>query len=225
MNKYLAEGAGTYVLVLCGVGAAVLDGAKLGPVGISLAFGFTLAAMVYAVGPISGAHLNPAVTIGLAVAGRFKWSDVAGYIVSQVVGAIVACGLLLVIAKGAHAGFDPVATGFATNGYGSHSPGGYGTLAAFLTELLFTDVLVFTVLAATAKEAPAGFAGIPIGLALAITNFAAIPVTNASINPARSIGPAVFAGGDALGQLWLFIVAPILGGIVAALTYNLIKQK
>ncbi len=223
MKKYTAEFVGTFVLVLVGVGSAVLDGKALGPLGISLAFGLALLAMAYAIGPISGCHINPAVTIGLAVARRFAWSSVPGYIVAQVLGAIAACAVLLPIAGGA-GGYDAATAGFAANGFGDHSPGGYGTAAAFLTEMFFTFVLVLTVLGATSEKAPTGFAGIPIGVALAITNFAAIPVTNASINPARSIGPAVFVGSWALSQLWLFIAAPIAGGILAALVYMMVRE-
>jgi aquaporin Z len=223
MKKYTAEFVGTFVLVLVGVGSAVLDGKALGPVGISLAFGLALVAMAYAIGPISGCHINPAVTIGLAVAGKFKWASVPGYIVAQIVGAIAACGVLLLIAGGA-GGYDPTSTGFAANGFGDHSPGGYGTTAAFLTEMFFTFVLVLTVLGSTSDKAPGGFAGIPIGLALAVTNFAAIPVTNASINPARSIGPAIFVGGWAVSQLWLFIAAPIAGGILAAVVFMMVRE-
>lgn len=215
MNRYLAEFVGTFVLVFCGVGAALLDGKELGPVGISLAFGLTLVAMVYAIGPISGCHINPAVTVGLAVAGRIKWSDVAGYVIAQIAGGIVASALLLAIAP------DGIA------GAANSLQGNYTMLPGFLTEMLFTMVLVLTVIGATSPNAPSGFAGIPIGLALAVTNFAAIPVTNASINPARSIGPALFAGfsDPSMTQLWLFIVAPIVGGILAALVYGLIRAK
>jgi aquaporin Z len=224
MKKYLAEFVGTFVLVLVGVGSAVLDGKALGPIGISLAFGLTLVAMAYAIGPISGCHINPAVTVGLAIAGKCKWADVPGYVVAQCIGAIVASLVLFVIAGGVAGGYDVAATGFAANGFGDHSPGGYGLAAAFLTEMFFTFVLVLTVLGATADKAPAGFAGVPIGFALAVTNFVAIPVTNASINPARSLGPALFVGGWALGQLWLFILAPIAGGILAAIVYQLVRE-
>jgi len=214
MNRYIAELVGTFVLMFCGIGAAVIDGDKLGPLGISLAFGLTLLAMAYAIGPISGCHINPAVTIGLAVAGRTKWSDVPGYVIAQIVGGIAGAGALLLIVPGGIAG--------AANTL----QGSYTMQAGFLTEALMTMVLVLTVLGATAKSAPAGLAGIPIGVALAVTNLVAIPVTNASINPARSIGPALYSGGgDAVTQLWLFIVAPIVGGIVAALVYSLIRAK
>lgn len=214
MNRYLAELVGTFVLVFCGVGAAVIDGKDLGPLGISLAFGLTLLAMAYAIGPISGCHINPAVTIGLAVAGRTKWSDVPGYVVAQVVGGIAGAGALLPIV--------PSGIAAAANAI----QGSYTVQAGFIVEAVLTLVLVLTVLGATSKNAPSGFAGIPIGIALAVTNFVAIPVTNASINPARSIGPALYAGGgDAVGQLWVFIVAPIVGGIVAAIVYGLIRSK
>jgi aquaporin Z len=214
MNRYIAELVGTFVLMFCGIGAAVIDGDKLGPLGISLAFGLTLLAMAYAIGPISGCHINPAVTVGLAVAGRTKWSDVPGYVIAQVVGGIAGAGALLLIVPGGIAG--------AANTL----QGSYTMSAGFLTEALMTMVLVLTVLGATSKSAPAGLAGIPIGVALAVTNLVAIPVTNASINPARSIGPALYSGGgDAVSQLWLFIVAPIVGGIVAALVYSLIRDK
>jgi aquaporin Z len=215
MNRYLAEFVGTFILIFCGVGAAVLDGKDLGPVGISLAFGLTLTAMAYAIGPISGCHINPAVTIGLAVAGRTRWSDVPGYVVAQIVGGIAGAAALL-----------PIVGSGGIGGAANTVLGSYTLSAGFLTEALLTMVLVLTVIGATSKNAPNGFAGIPIGIALAVTNFVAIPVTNASINPARSIGPAIFAGpGDAWGQLWLFVVAPIVGGIVAAIVYGLIKNK
>jgi len=214
MNRYIAELVGTFVLMFCGIGSAVIDGDKLGPLGISLTFGLTLLAMAYAIGSISGCHINPAVTIGLAVAGRTKWSDVPGYIVAQIVGGIAGAGALLLI----------VPNGIA--GAANTLQGSYGMTAGFLTEALLTTVLVLTVLGSTAKNAPAGLAGIPIGVALAVTNFVAIPVTNACINPARAIGPALYSGGgDAVSQLWLFIVAPIVGGIVAALVYSLIREK
>ena len=214
MKKYIAELVGTFVLVFCGVGAAVIDGDKLGPLGISLAFGLALLAMAYAIGPISGCHINPAVTIGLGVAGRIKWQDVPGYVVAQIVGGIAGAGALLSIVPGGIAG--------AANTL----QGSYTMSAGFITEALLTFVLVLTVIGATSRNAPSGFAGIPIGIALAVTNLVAIPVTNASINPARSIGPALFAGGgDAMSQLWLFIVAPIVGGILAALVYALIRDK
>jgi aquaporin Z len=219
--KYAAELFGTMVLVFAGLGTAVLAGSKVGLVGISFAFGLTLVAMIYTIGPISGCHINPAVTLGLLLSKRIKAAEAAGYIVVQVIGAIIGAGLVLAIAKGAP-GFIPTPENFGINGYGAHSPGQYSLLAAFLTEALFTMLLVITVLGATAAKAPAGFAGLAIGLALTVTNLASIPITNASINPARSIGPAVFVGGWALQQLWLFIVAPLAGGVLAAGIYAVI---
>lgn len=225
MTKYTAEFVGTFVLVFAGCGAAVLAGPHIGWLGVSLAFGLALLALVYAIGPSSGCHINPAVTVGIAAVGRLKWRYVPGYIIAQILGASVASFVLLVVLKGAAAGYDPSVSGFAANGYGAHSPGGYGALAAFLTEIILTFFLVFTVLSAAAEHAPAGFAGIPIGLALTVTNLAAIPVTNASINPARSIGPALVVGGWALTQLWLFLLAPIAGGLLAAVAYAAIRDK
>ena len=218
--KYAAELFGTLVLVFAGLGTAVLAGDKVGFVGISFAFGLTLMAMIYTIGPVSGCHINPAVTLGMLLRKRIAIGEAAGYMVVQVIGAIIGAALVLVIAKG-HGGYDPVATGFAANGYGA-GHGGYSVVAAFLTEALFTMLLVITVFGATSEKAPAGFAGIAIGLALTVTNLASIPVTNASINPARSIGPAVFVGGWAIQQLWLFIVAPLVGGALAAGVYGII---
>ncbi len=220
--KYAAELFGTFVLVSAGLGTAVLAGGRVGAVGISLAFGLTLVAMAFAIGSISGCQLNPAVTLGMLLSKRIKAGHAAGYMAAQVVGAIVGAALILVIAKGAP-GFVPNPDNFGINGYGEHSPGHYTLLASFLTEALFTLLLVITVLFATDEREPAGFAGLPIGLALAVTNLAAIPVTNASINPARSIGPAVLVGGWAVEQLWLFIVAPLVGGIAAAGIYMTFK--
>lgn len=215
--KYAAELFGTLVLVFAGLGTAVLTGGK-DAAEISLAFGLTLVAMAYALGPISGCHINPAVTLGMLLSKRIKAIEAIGYMISQVIGGIIGAGLVLIIAKGLP-GFSPTPDNFGINGYGPHSPNQYSLLAAFLTEALFTMLLVITVLRTTDQSAPAGFAGLPIGLMLAVTNFAAIPVTNASINPARSIGPAVFVGGWAIEQLWLFIVAPLVGGVIAAIIY------
>jgi aquaporin Z len=237
MNRYIAEFIGTLVLVLIGLGTAVFDGGSVGHLGISLAFGFALLAMIYAIGPISGCHINPAVTVGAWLAGRMKAGDVVPYFIAQILGAICGFGFIALILNGVssiqigatanlsgsaavHAAAQAVA-----NGYGAHSAIGAGLGAAFIAELLLTFVLVLTVLGATATTAPNGFAGIAIGTALAITNFVAIPITNASINPARSIAPAVYAGDWALGQLWLFIVAPVIGGIVAALVYRLMAGR
>jgi len=229
MKKYVAEFVGTLLLVVVGVGTAVFDGKAVGALGISLAFGLVLVALVYAIGPISGAHVNPAVTIGAAVAGRMKWSDVIPYWIAQFLGGICGFGFLATILLGAPGASDPTfihtSAAAVSNGFGDHSPTGFGMGAAFITEALLTFVLVFTVLGSTAASAPSGFAGIPIGMALAVANLVAIPITNASINPARSLGPAIYAGDWAIGQLWLFILAPLVGGIIAALIYRWIENR
>lgn len=219
MRKYVAELIGTFVLVFGGVGSAVLAGDKIGYLGVSLAFGLTLLTMAYAIGPISGCHINPAVTVGLLVTGKVPSKDAAGYIAAQITGGILASVLLLVIANGASGGYDPAVAGFGANGYGAHSPGHFSMLSAFLTETILTFFLMFTVLGTTDVKAPVGFAGIPIGLMLTLIHLVGIPVTNTSVNPARSIGPAIFVGGWALSELWLFIVAPLLGSLIAAGLY------
>lgn len=231
MNKYIAEFVGTLLLVLVGLGTAIFDGKDVGHLGISLAFGFALITLAYAIGPISGCHINPAVTIGAAVAGRMKGSDVLPYIIAQALGGISGFGFIALILMGA-GGPGPDgdslvhASAVATaNGFGDHSPAGFGLMASFVAEALMTFMLVLTVLGSTASGAPSGFAGIPIGIGLAVANLVAIPITNASINPARSLGPAIYAGGWALGQLWLFILAPIAGGILAALVYKVIENR
>jgi len=221
MKRYAAELIGTFVLVFGGCGAAVLAGSHIGFSGVALAFGFSLLVMVYAIGPVSGCHINPAVTLGLLLSGKFEAKHVPGYVAAQIIGAIVAAAVLLVIAKGNSAGYDPSAAGFAANGYGAHSPGGYNLTAAFVAEVVLTFCLVFTVLGTTDIKAPVGFAGIPIGIALVLIHLVGIPVTNTSVNPARSIGPAVFVGGWALNQLWLFIVAPLIGAAIASLLYKM----
>ncbi|MDM7914538.1 MAG: aquaporin Z [Candidatus Eisenbacteria bacterium] len=220
MKRYLAELVGTFVLVFGGCGSAVLAGDKIGFLGVALAFGLTLLTMVYAIGPISGCHINPAVTVGLLAAKKFQPRFALGYIVAQILGGILAAAILLIIAKGLPGGYDPSTAGFAANGYGEHSPTGYALGAAFLAEVVLTALLLITVLGATDITAPAGFAGIPIGLVLTLIHLIGIPVTNTSVNPARSIGPAIFVGGWALGQLWLFIVAPLIGAVLAALLYR-----
>ena len=219
MNKYLAELVGTFVLVFASCGSAVLARDKIGFLGVSLAFGLSLLAMAYAIGPISGCHINPAVTVGLLVSKKMDAKLAPGYIIAQIIGAISASAILLLIAKGIPAGYDPTVAGFAANGYGDHSPGGYSLQSAFLVEVILTFFLVFTVLGTTDIKAPVGFAGIAIGLVLTLIHLVGIPVTNTSVNPARSIGPAVFVGGWAVSQLWLFIVAPIVGALVAAGVY------
>jgi len=224
VRKLAAEFFATFALVFTGMGAVVIDDVTHGGVshvGVALTFGLIVLALIYAVGDISGCHINPAVTLGMVLTRRIGISEAAGYVVAQVVGAIAGAGLVLLIAGGAPEGYTGT---LGSNGYGLNSPGHYKLLACFLTEALFTMLLVITVLGATDKKAPAGFAGIAIGLALTVTNLASIPITNASINPARSIGPAVFAGGWALQQLWLFIVAPLAGAALAALVYMAINS-
>lgn len=220
MSRYFAEFVGTFVLVFGGCGAAVLAGDKIGFAGVALAFGLSLLAMVYTVGHVSGCHINPAVTLGLLVSNKLDWRYAAGYWIAQVAGAIVASACLLVIANGAPGGYDPAVLGFAANGYGAHSPGQYGVGAAAVAEVILTFFLVLTVIGSTDLKAPTGFAGIPIGLVLVLIHLVGIPVTNTSVNPARSIGPALFVGGWALQQLWLFILAPLAGAILAAIVYR-----
>jgi aquaporin Z len=217
-----AEFLGTFWLVLGGCGSAVLAAAfpevGIGLLGVSFAFGLTVLTMAYAIGHVSGCHLNPAVSVGLWAGGRFPAKDLAPYIVSQVLGAVAAAGVLYVIASG-KAGFD-LSAGFASNGYGAHSPGGYSLMAALVCEIVMTMVFLVVIMGATDKRAPAGFAGIAIGLCLTLIHLISIPVTNTSVNPARSTGPALFVGDWAIGQLWLFWVAPIVGAIIGAIIYK-----
>src|SRR5437764_6929712 len=215
LRKYAAEGVGTFVLVFGGVGSAVLAGPTIGNLGVALAFGLALLAMVYTIGPISGCHINPAVTLGVLLARKIGARDAVGYVVAQVVGAIVAASVLLIIANGLPGGYSPTAAGFGANGYDAHSPGHYGVGAAFLAEVVLTFLLVFTVLGATDVLAPVGFAGLGIGLVLTLIHLVGIPIDNLSVNPARSIGPALFVGRWALEQLSLFIVAPLVAWAVA----------
>ena len=222
MKRYLAESIGTFVLVFGGLGSALFAGDHIGYAGVAMAFGCLLVAMAYAIGPISGCHINPAVTIGLLLSKKIDAKDVPGYIIAQILGGIVAAALLLVVLKGGPGGYDPAATGFAANGYGDHSPGHYSAASAFIAETILTFFLVFTVLGATDIKAPVGFAGIPIGLVLALVHLIGIPIDNLSVNPARSISQALFVGGWALGQLWLFIVAPILGAIIASVVFRIV---
>jgi aquaporin Z len=226
VKKYMAEFVGTFWLVLGGCGSAVLAAGfpdvGIGLLGVSLAFGLTVLTMAFAIGHISGCHLNPAVSVGLFAGGRFPASDLAPYIGAQVLGAITAGGVLYGIANGA-AGFD-VSAGFASNGYGAHSPGGYSLFAAGLTEVVMTAMFLFIIMGATDSRAPKGFAPIAIGLGLTLIHLISIPVTNTSVNPARSTGVAVFAGGWALAQLWLFWIAPIVGGVLGALLYRSIAS-
>ncbi|HTT77158.1 MAG TPA: aquaporin Z [Candidatus Binataceae bacterium] len=223
MKRYYAEFVGTFVLVFGGCGAAVFAGGKIGFAGVALAFGLSLLAMVYTVGPISGCHVNPAVSFGLLLSGKLEPRCFPGYVIAQILGAILAAAIILVIAKGLPGGYDPSAGGLAADGYGAHSPGGYSMMAGFVAEVVLTMFLVITILGATDVKAPVGFAGIPIGLVLTLIHLVGIPVTNTSVNPARSIGPALFVGGWAIQQLWLFIVAPLIGGAIAAAVYAVIR--
>ena len=226
MKKYLAEFIGTFWLVVGGCGSAVLAAGfpelGIGFVGVSLAFGLTVLTMAYGLGHISGCHLNPAVSIGLWVGGRFPAGKLAPYIIAQVLGGIAGAGVLYLIASG-QAGFD-LAGGFASNGYGDHSPGKYSMVAALVTEIVMTMMFLFIILGATDKRAPQGFAPLAIGLGLTLIHLISIPVTNTSVNPARSTGVALFAGGWAPSQLWLFWVAPIIGAILGAVIYRFVSS-
>lgn len=224
--KLMAEFVGTFWLVLGGCGSAVLAAAfpelGIGFAGVSLAFGLTVLTGAYALGPISGGHFNPAVTVGLWAGGRFPPGQVVSYIVAQVVGAIVGAGVLYIIASGSPD--FTLAGGFASNGYGEHSPGGYSMMAGAVSEIVMTFMFLIVILGATHKRAPVGFAGIAIGLALTLIHLISIPVTNTSVNPARSTGPALFVGDWALSQLWLFWVMPIIGAALAGVVYRTIFE-
>ncbi|EHV9721626.1 aquaporin Z [Vibrio parahaemolyticus O1:K58] len=228
MNKYLAEAFGTFWLVLGGCGSAVLAAGfpdvGIGLLGVALAFGLTVLTMAFAIGHISGCHLNPAVTVGLWVGGRFDTKDVAPYIIAQVIGGLIAGGILYVIATG-QAGFDVVGSGFAANGYGEHSPGQYSMLAALVSEIVMTMMFLIVIMGATDKRAPQGFAPIAIGLCLTLIHLISIPVTNTSVNPARSTAVAMYVGDWAVSQLWLFWVAPIVGGVLGAVIYKNLLGK
>jgi aquaporin Z len=226
-KKYVAEAIGTFWLTFAGCGSAVIAAGfpqvGIGLVGVSLAFGLSVVTMAYAIGHVSGCHLNPAVTVGLAAGGRFPTDQILPYVIAQVVGAIVAAALLYVIASGAP-GFD-LAKGFASNGYDAHSPGQYSLLACFITEVVMTMMFLFVIMGATHGKAPAGFAPLAIGLALVMIHLVSIPVTNTSVNPARSTGPALFVGGWALAQLWLFWVAPLIGGTLGGMIYRWLSEE
>lgn len=223
-----AEFIGTFWLVVGGCGSAVFaaafPGLGIGFLGVSLAFGLTLLTMAFAIGHISGCHLNPAVSVGLTVGGRFPAKDLAPYIIAQVLGGIAAAAVIYFIATG-KADYNIATNGLAANGYGEHSPGGYSLTSAFVTEVVMTLMFVFIILGATDKLAPAGFAGIPIGFTLTLIHLISIPITNTSVNPARSTGPAVFVQGWAIEQLWLFWLAPILGAIIGGVLYRTISSK
>lgn len=226
-KKYAAEVIGTFWLTFAGCGSAVLAAAfpqvGIGLLGVSFAFGLSVVTMAFAIGHVSGCHLNPAVTVGLAAGGRFPGGQVIPYIIAQVVGAILGAALLYVIASG-KAGFD-LAGGFASNGYADHSPGKYSLLACFVSEVAMTAMFLFIIMGATHGKAPAGFAPLAIGLALVMIHLVSIPVTNTSVNPARSTGPALFVGGWALGQLWMFWVAPLIGGALGGVIYRWLSDE
>lgn len=223
MRKYLAELVGTFVLVFIGVGSAVLAGSHIGFAGVALAFGLSQLVMVYTIGPISGCHINPAVTFGAWLARRVGIKDAVLYVIAQIIGAILAGGVILAIARGIAGGYVASVSGLGSDGYGMHSPDHYSMAAGFVAELVLTAFFVLVVLGSTDKKAPVGFAGIAIGFALAMDHLVGIPITNTSVNPARSIGPAVWVGGWAVHQLWLFIVAPLIGGAIAAGIYAIIR--
>jgi len=228
-HRLAAEFIGTFVLVFGGCGTAVLaatflsGGVQLGVgfVGVALAFGLTVVTMAYAFGHVSGGHFNPAITLGLAAGRRFAWKDTVGYVVTQVVAAVAAAAVLFLVASGRD-GFSARESGFATNGYGDRSPGGFDLLSCLVIEVVLTAVFLYVILGVTDTRAPKGFAPLAIGLSLTLIHLISIPVTNTSVNPARSIGPALFAGSDAISQLWLFILAPVLGAVIAGASYALL---
>lgn len=223
MKKYAAELVGTFVLVFGGVGAAVFAGSHIGFQGVALAFGLSLLVMVYTIGPISGCHINPAVTLGVLLSKKIGAKDAVAYVIAQIIGAILAAAVILFIAKGLPGGYDATLAGLGSDGYGLHSPDHYSLGACFVAEVVLTSFLVLVVLGSTDIKAPVGFAGIAIGLVLTLIHLVGIPITNTSVNPARSIGPAVFAGGWEMHQVWLFIVAPLVGAVVAAVVYQVIR--
>lgn len=228
-SRYAAEFFGTMVLVLMGCGSAVIAGANgttgVGLLGIAFAFGLSVVAMAYAIGHISGCHINPAISIGMVLAGRMKTGEAVGYIVAQVLGALVGAGLLMLITSG-KAEYTVAANGLGQNGYDAASPGGYNMLSGFIAETVFTFIFLLVIFGSTStKNINGGFAGLAIGLSLVLIHITGIPITGVSVNPARSIGPAVFVGGTALSQLWLFIAAPILGSILSALTWRYVLEK
>ncbi|OUR75493.1 aquaporin Z [Colwellia psychrerythraea] len=227
MNKYIAECIGTFWLVLGGCGSAVLAAGfpdvGIGLLGVSFAFGLTVLTMAYAIGHISGCHLNPAVSVGLWAGGRFPANELMPYIIAQVIGAILGAGALYLIASG-QPSFD-LSAGFASNGYGAHSPGGYSMTAALVAEVVLTMMFIFVIMGATDQRAPAGLAPIAIGLCLTLIHLISIPVTNTSVNPARSTGVALFVGDWAVAQLWLFWLAPIVGGFIGAKLYRLVAKE
>lgn len=224
LKRSTTELLGTFWLVLGGCGSAVLAASGIGVLGVALAFGLTVLTMAFAIGHISGCHLNPAVSVGLYVGGRFPARELPAYIIAQVIGGVLAAALIYFIASGKE-GFDLAASGLASNGYGEHSPGGYSMATGFVTELVMTTMFILIILGATDKRAPAGLAPIAIGLALTLIHLISIPVTNTSVNPARSTGPALLVGGWAIEQLWLFWVAPLLGAVIGGVSYRWLGQE
>lgn len=224
LNKYAAELIGTFALVFIGCGSAVIAGGHIGFLGIAFAFGLTVLVMVYAIGNISGCHINPAITIAMFATGKINAKDGLAYIISQCIGAILGAGVLYLIASGLPE-YSLAKFGLGQNGFGSHSPMGYSLLSCFIAEVVLTTLFLLVIFGSTSKNAPSGFAGIPIGLSLVLIHLVGIPITGTSVNPARSLGPAVFAGGEALSQLWLFWVAPILGGFISVVIWKYMLNK
>ena len=223
-KKYVAELVGTFVLVFMGCGSVILAGKYIGFVGISFAFGLSLLAMVYAIGNISGCHINPAVSISLFAAGKMKSKDAAIYVVMQCLGAVIAATVLYTVALG-NPGYSLAVNGLGQNGYGAASPGGFSMISGFVAEVVLTFIFLLVIYGSTSEAVPKGFAGIPIGLSLVLIHLVGIPITGTSVNPARSLGPAVIVGGIALSQLWLFWVAPIIGGLLAATLWRFLGSK
>lgn len=223
-KKYLAELLGTFVLVFFGTGSAVIAGSYIGFLGIALAFGLSVLVMVYAIGPVSGCHINPAITIAMMANGKIAPKHAAGYIVVQCIGAIIASLLLLAVMAG-HPGYDLAANGLGQNGYGVASPGNFSLVSGLVAEVVLTFVFLLVIFGATGRAAPAGFAGIAIGLSLTLIHIVGIPITGTSVNPARSLGPALVAGGTALSQLWLFITAPVVGALLAAVVWRYVFEE
>jgi len=223
-KKYLAELLGTFVLVFVGTGSAVVAGKSVGFLGIALAFGISVLVMVYAIGPISGCHINPAITIAMLADKKIGSKDAALYIVAQCIGAVIASLLLLAVMTGLP-GYDLATNGLGQNGYGIASPGGFSLASGFIAEVIFTFIFLMVIFGATSRAAPAGFAGLAIGLSLAMIHIACIPITGTSVNPARSLGPALVAGGTALAQLWMFILAPVIGALIAAFVWRYLFEE
>jgi len=219
MKKYAAELIGTLVLVLIGCGSAIIAGQYIGVYGVAFAFGLAVLAMVYAIGSISGCHINPAVTVAMFIARKISGKDAIFYIIFQCIGAIAGAAILWAIAAGLD-GYSLSGIGLGQNGFGDNSPAGYSLAACFIAEVVLTAIFLFVILGATHRDAPRGFAGVAIGFTLVLIHLVGIPITGTSVNPARSLGPAVFVGGDALAQLWLFVVAPLIGGVIAALIWR-----